>query len=103
MHCFFRSILGKPLPLAIGPWGSVKNVFFYQSALIEFRPEFTKRLYPCVVVVVRNSFSNLKCKTNDESQTILKVEFPRLLDQPIRFTVAVLHHDPRESFCYSPF
>src|ERR1700674_305504 len=102
IHCFFRSVLGKPLPLTVGLRWSIKNVFFYQAALIELGPEFTKRLYSGVVVA-RNSFSNLKRKTNDESQTILEVKLPSLLDQPIRSTVAVLHHNPRERFCDSSF
>src|ERR1700731_2968843 len=56
MHCFFRSVLRKPLPLALRPWWPVKNIFFCQAAFIEVGPEFTKRLY-CAVFVVRDSFS----------------------------------------------
>jgi hypothetical protein len=55
------------------------------------------------VFLTRGSFSNLKSKTNDEPQTILKVEFPSLLNQPIRCTVSVLHRNPGESFCDTGF
>src|SRR5260370_32076322 len=56
MHCFSRSVLRKPSPLALRPWRSVKNIFFYQAAVIELGPEFTKRLYSGVFVI-RDSFS----------------------------------------------
>src|ERR1700675_624618 len=58
MHCFLRSVLSKPLSLAVCPWWSIKNVFSYQAALIKLGPEFTKRLHSGVVVA-RNSFSHL--------------------------------------------
>src|SRR5713226_4484311 len=63
MRCVFRPVLGKPMPLTVGPWRSIKNVFFYQAALFELGPEFTKRLYSGRFVA-RNSFNNLKRKTN---------------------------------------
>ena len=88
--------------LAFSPRRPIKNVLFNQAALIELRSEFTKRLYPGVVVA-RGSFSNLKSKTNDEPQTILKVEFPSLLNQPIRCMVSVLHRNPGESLCDTGF
>jgi hypothetical protein len=88
--------------LAFSPRRPIKNVLFNQAAFIELRPEFTKRLYSGVVVA-RGSFSNLKSKTHDEPQTILKVEFPSLLNQPIRCTVTALHRNPGESFCDTGF
>jgi hypothetical protein len=83
MHRFMRSIPKQPLFLSLGPRWSIKNILFNQAAFIELRSEFTKRLYPGVVVA-RGPFSNLKSKTNDETQAILQVEFPSLLNQPIR-------------------
>jgi hypothetical protein len=102
MHCFFRSVLHKPLPLALRPWWSVKYIFFYQAALIELGPEFTKRLY-CGVFMVRDSLSDGKGETDNESQTILKIEFPGLFDQPFRSAVRIMHRNPRESLCDTGF
>src|SRR2546427_13182541 len=102
MHRFLRSIPNQPLFLAFSLWRPVKNVLFNQAAFIELRPEFTKRLYSGVVVA-RGSFSDLKSKTNDEPQTILQVEFPSLLNQPIRCMVTVLHRNPGESLCDTGF
>src|SRR6266853_748693 len=74
MHRLFRSVLNKPLLLTISPRWSIKSILFYQPALIELGPEFTKRLYSVAFLTgARDSFSNLKCQTNDESQTILKI------------------------------
>src|SRR5208283_511361 len=102
MHRFMRSIPNQPLFLAFSLRRPIKNILFNQAAFIELRPEFTKRLYSGVVVA-RGSFSNLKSKTNDEPQAILKVKFPSLLNQPIRCTVTVFHHNPGESFCDTGF
>src|SRR5260221_9667604 len=102
MRRFLRSIPNQPLLLTFTERRPIKSILFDQAALIDLRSEYTKRLYSGVVVA-RSSFSNLKSKTNDKPQTILKVEFPGLFNQPIRGTVTELHRNPGQSFCNTGF